>query len=79
MSKEKCIIGAIFCILIIYWGLNQYIRQKKLERITAKGAWIYDCYGIAHCSECGREVQPCEISRYCPDCGANMELEDEDG
>ena len=37
------------------------------------GRWIYGEYDIPHCSECGNEVLPNEITPYCPNCGAHME------
>jgi uncharacterized OB-fold protein len=40
------------------------------------GKWVYGEFDIPHCSECGMEVMPCNISKYCPNCGARMESED---
>lgn len=36
------------------------------------GEWVYGEFDIPHCSECGKEIMPCNISRYCPNCGAKM-------
>lgn len=36
------------------------------------GEWVYGEFDIPHCSECGTEVMPCNISNYCPHCGAKM-------
>ena len=46
------------------------------REITVNGEWIYGEFDIPHCSECGMEVMPCNISKYCPNCGARMESED---
>lgn len=40
------------------------------------GEWVYDSYGVPHCSECGYEVG--EVTPYCPSCGAKMEDDDGD-
>ena len=37
------------------------------------GEWIYGEFDIPHCSECGKEVLPNQISKHCPDCGAKMD------
>lgn len=37
--------------------------------------WVYNDFDIPHCSECGTEVMPNMISKYCPNCGAKMEEE----
>lgn len=37
------------------------------------GHWIYGEYDIPHCSECGSEVMPNNISLFCPSCGAKMD------
>lgn len=39
------------------------------------GHWIYGEYDIPHCSECGSEVMPNNISLFCPNCGAKMDGE----
>lgn len=42
------------------------------------GLWIPDEYGYNHCSECGFEHDEREyVTPYCPDCGANMDLEED--
>ena len=40
------------------------------------GEWIYGEFDIPHCSECGVEVMPNNISNYCPNCGAKMDGKD---
>ena len=49
-----------------------------------RGEWIIiedEYFGHAKCSVCGDEFTSwegdCAITRYCPSCGAKMELEDE--
>lgn len=37
------------------------------------GEWVYGEFDIPYCSKCGTEVMPCNISKYCPNCGAKME------
>lgn len=39
------------------------------------GEWIYGDFDIPHCSECGNEVLPNQISKFCPNCGAKMDGE----
>lgn len=36
------------------------------------GHWVYGEVG-AHCDQCGYDVPPELVSRYCPECGARME------
>lgn len=43
------------------------------------GQWIYGEFDIPHCSECGRDVMPNRISPYCPNCGAKMDEEEQNG
>lgn len=56
---------------------------KGIEVVTNKhadannGEWVYGEFDIPHCSECGREAMPNEISPYCPHCGAHMEDKEE--
>lgn len=40
------------------------------------GEWVYGEYGFPRCSECG--YGPDDVSPYCPNCGANMNEEQED-
>lgn len=54
------------------------MRGKTRTRMkqTINAEWVYGEYDIPHCSECGYE--PKEIAPRCPNCGANMdENEDE--
>lgn len=43
------------------------------------GEWIYGEFDVPHCSECGKEVLPNQISKYCPECGAKMDGKVGDG
>lgn len=40
------------------------------------GEWVYGEFDIPHCSECGVEVMPNNVSNYCPNCGAKMDGKD---
>ena len=42
------------------------------------GRWIHypDC-GVTRCSHCGWSIEECWESKHCPECGANMDLEEE--
>lgn len=50
-----------------------------------KGKWIHDGYDFPggndwiHCSECGKcgINVPADLTKYCPNCGARMESENE--
>lgn len=37
------------------------------------GKWVYGEFDLPHCSECGYEVMPDEITPICKKCGAIME------
>lgn len=39
-----------------------------------KGHWILKGYGIGVCSECDFCVGNVYVSKYCPNCGAKMEV-----
>lgn len=40
------------------------------------GEWVHgEC--VSHCSECGVETYPENITPYCPNCGARMDGGDE--
>lgn len=40
------------------------------------GEWVHgEC--VSHCSECGVETYPENITPYCPNCGARMDGSDE--
>lgn len=43
------------------------------------GKWVYGEFDIPHCSECGVEVMPNNVSNYCPNCGAKMDGKDGEG
>lgn len=48
--------------------------EKESDDVPVKhGHWIYGEYDIPHCSECGGEVMPNNISLFCPNCGAKMD------
>ena len=52
-----------------------------LPSVTQKsGKWITKphVYGVAYCSECGFELR-IDDTKYCPDCGAKMESEVNNG
>lgn len=45
---------------------------------VAHGQWIEDEYGYCHCDQCKFEMEDRELTtRYCPNCGARMEYEEE--
>ncbi len=37
------------------------------------GHWVYGEFGTPHCSECGKEIKPNDVSPFCPNCGAKMD------
>lgn len=48
-------------------------KAKPAEPEWKKGEWIEDDYGFYRCSECGFEWdEPEMVSRFCPNCGAEM-------
>lgn len=51
------------------------IEDTNKHADANNGEWVYGEFDIPHCSECGREAMPKEISPYCPHCGAHMEDE----
>lgn len=56
--------------------LIESLIQKQPAADVAEvrhGEWIYGEFDIPHCSECGKEVLPNQISKHCPDCGAKMD------
>ncbi len=72
------------------WLVGRKVRQVilKIKKFVDKNAtldvhkvrhgnWVYGEFDVPHCSECGIEVVPCNISNYCPHCGAKMESEQE--
>ncbi|MBQ2347704.1 MAG: hypothetical protein II388_04960 [Clostridia bacterium] len=56
--------------------MSDELIHKSDVLALLNGEWIYGEFDIPHCSECGMEVMPCNISKYCPNCGARMESED---
>ena len=53
-------------------------RAPAINAEPKRGCWIEDDYAYNRCSECGYEYDhPEEKSPYCPNCGANMDLENE--
>lgn len=50
------------------------------DRRIPTGEWIYDSRtGEPRCSKCGENAVDGIITPYCPNCGAKMEEEDENG
>lgn len=48
-------------------------------RENVQGEWIEDDYGYNRCSECGYEFDYAEEKTpFCPGCGANMEVDNND-
>lgn len=66
--------------------LNEYLAFKHIilncEPINAEptkhGRWFrYPDCGVTVCSECGWTIEECWGSKFCPDCGAKMDLRDD--
>lgn len=58
------------------------IESDNLKTVTPKaneGKWIEYCYQNLSCSNCGYIVADTDIDeyKYCPNCGAKMEVEDD--
>ena len=51
-------------------------KMDDVRRVL-HGEWVYGEFDIPHCSECGTEVLPHDISEHCPTCGAKMDCEEE--
>ena len=49
------------------------LEKLKDDDFVQQGRWIYGEYDIPHCSECGHEITPNNISPYYPNCGARMD------
>nr|DAV36524.1 MAG TPA: Putative toxin VapC6 domain, ZN ribbon domain [Caudoviricetes sp.] len=67
------------------YGMGAFTKEKLLDAIdkcaieaepVRHGEWVFGEFDIPHCSECGTEIAPHEISQYCPFCGAKMDLEE---
>lgn len=66
-------------VSIIICDYNTFLADRLLYSGVApvvQSEWVYSEHDIPHCSECGFE--PKCISPYCPNCGANMDEEQED-
>lgn len=53
-------------------------RVIEVEKPPVMGKWYYDNQGHYFCSECGfmeNEVVKLKIRKFCPVCGAKMEVE----
>lgn len=48
---------------------NTILNAPPIEPERKKGKWINDC-----CSICGYGVEPWNNTPYCPNCGADMEV-----
>lgn len=48
-------------------------KMPTLDVVEVKhGEWVHgEC--VSHCSECGVETYPENITPYCPNCGARMD------
>ena len=55
--------------------IKSLIQKQPIADVVEDrhGEWIYGEFDIPHCSECGKEVLPNQISKHCPDCGAKMD------
>lgn len=54
--------------------LNSLINEQPTADIkeVKHGEWVHgEC--VSHCSECGVETYPENITPYCPNCGAKMD------
>ena len=68
---------------------NEHTLMEFCERIddaptvdaepVRHGHWINTGFLTAKCSECDAEVHELEYGNYCPNCGAKMDEEEEDG
>lgn len=53
--------------------MSDELIHKSDVLALLNGEWVYGEFDIPYCSKCGTEVMPCNISKYCPNCGAKME------
>ena len=60
--------------------LSEFWNKRASEK---HGKWTpkyirpyEDCIDILTCSECGADYDVSEVSNYCPNCGAKMEVEE---
>ena len=80
-NAEHCVCcGAVIpegrqvCIIC---GLKTNYKQSTADVVEVRrGKWVYGEFDIPHCSECGVEVMPNNVSNYCPNCGAKMDGKD---
>ncbi len=53
--------------------------ETTLEAEPVKhGEWVLGEFDIPHCSECGEKMLELAVSKYCPFCGAKMDLEEDE-
>ncbi len=83
MADKNWVVECMDCRCATPWCGDRAIavakwntRTKSESIVQVFGEWIYGERDVPHCSECGEEVK--EISLFCPNCGANMETEDDD-
>ena len=64
---------------IPFWGNCQSAMMDALELLKDQqpktGHWIRTGFGYGKCSECGGKVGNIFSMKYCPYCGAKMEIE----
>lgn len=67
------------CNIAILPEVASLVRHAPaIDAEPKRGCWIENDCAYNRCSECGYEYDhPEEKSPYCPNCGANMDLEDE--
>lgn len=54
-----------------------YLYAPTIEaEPVRRGRWVWSALGVA-CSVCGCKLQTTGIPRYCPNCGAKMEKNNE--
>lgn len=66
------------------YGAGDVVLADEIKDISASdvalvvhGRWIrYPDCGVTRCSNCYWNIEECFYSRYCPNCGAKMDLSD---